>query len=213
MYGDKAWAWVLTAVIGYLLGSFSGSITVSRFFYKDDIRHFGSGNAGMTNVLRTYGKGKAALTLAIDFAKTIIAISVGRWLIGGYAVGIAGAAVTIGHAYPIYYGFKGGKAAACSAACIMMMDLRVFAVAAAIFFGVFFACKIVSVASLSVAATLPLSVWFFFRDSLSSPVTKSYLIFSVYIFVFVTYLHRGNIKRLLNGAENTFSKKGKGDRK
>ena len=57
MYGDKAWAWVLTAVIGYLLGSFSGSITVSRFFYKDDIRHFGSGNAGMTNVLRTYGKG------------------------------------------------------------------------------------------------------------------------------------------------------------
>ena len=72
---------LLCPVIGYLLGSISGSITVSRFFYKDDIRKYGSGNAGTTNVLRTYGKGKAAMTILVDFGKTMAAIAIGRLLI------------------------------------------------------------------------------------------------------------------------------------
>ena len=209
MYADKVWAWVLTVAAGYLLGGINGSITVSRLFYKDDIRKFGSGNAGTTNVLRTYGKGKAALTLLIDFAKTIAAVMLGRYLIGGFALPVAGAAVTIGHAFPVYYGFKGGKAAACSAACIMLMGWKIFACAALLFFGSFFIWKTVSISTLLVAATLPFATWFFFRDILGTPVGMAYMAFSVYIFVFVTYLHRGNIKRLLNGTENTFSTKGK----
>lgn len=212
MYASKAWAWVLTAVIGYLLGSISGSITVSRFFYKDDIRKYGSGNAGTTNVLRTYGKGKAAMTILVDFGKTMAAIAVGRLLIGEFAVCVAGIAVTIGHAYPVYYGFKGGKAAACSAACMLMLDLRVFAVAALLFFGSFFIKKTVSISTLLVAVTFPLVTAFFFRDILTTPTGISYLIFSVYICVFVVYLHRGNIQRLRSGTELSFDKKGKGEK-
>lgn len=209
MYIQHTWAWVLTAVLGYLLGSISGSITISRLFYKDDIRKFGSGNAGTTNVLRTYGKKKAALTMLVDFGKTFAAVLIGRWLIGDFAVAVAGTAVTLGHAYPIYYGFKGGKAAACSAACILMLDVRLFVVAAIIFFGSFFIKRIVSVSSLLVAFTLPFTTWFRFRDIIGTPVGNSYIIFAIYICVFVTYLHRSNIKRILNGTENSFSKKGK----
>ena len=208
MYADKPWAWLLTLVIGYLLGALSGAITVSRLFNKDDIRRHGSGNAGTTNVLRTYGKKEAALTLAFDFAKTMAAIYIGRLLIGGFGVAVAGVGATIGHAFPVYYGFKGGKAAACSAASMLMLDWRVFCAIAVVFFGSFIIKKTASISTLLSAVAFPLTVLFFYRESLGDPVTKSYLLFSVYILVFVTYLHRGNIKRILNGTESSFSKKG-----
>mgnify|MGYP002562292698 CR=1 FL=1 len=210
MYADKVWAWLLTAAIGYFLGSLSGSITVSRLFYKQDIRDYGSGNAGTTNVLRTYGLKKAIMTMLVDFGKTFAAVTLGKLLIGDFAVAAAGAAVTIGHAYPIYYGFKGGKAAACSAACIFLIDIRVFCVAAVLFFGSAFIKRTVSISTLLVAFTLPFNTLFFFRDSLDSAVTQSYIALSVFICIFVTYLHRSNIKRLMNGTELSFGKKGKG---
>lgn len=201
MYTSSAWAWVLTAVIGYLCGAVSGSITVSKIFYKEDIRQHGSGNAGTTNVLRTYGKSRAAMTLAIDFAKTFLGVGLGKLLIGEYAVAVAGIAVTIGHAFPVYYGFKGGKAAACSAACMICIDIRVFIVAALLFFGSLYVKRIASISTLLVAVTLPFNTWFFFRHDMANPVVRGYMILSVFICVFVVILHRGNIKRLREGTE------------
>ncbi|MEA4921110.1 MAG: glycerol-3-phosphate 1-O-acyltransferase PlsY [Clostridiaceae bacterium] len=209
MYAAKAWAWIITAAIGYLFGSLSGSITVSKLFYHDDIRRYGSGNAGTTNVLRTYGFKKAVLTIIVDFGKTFAAIIIGKWFIGDYAVAVAGTAVTLGHAFPIYYGFKGGKAAACSAACMFMMDVRLFIVAAIVFFGSFFIKRIVSLSTLLTAVTLPLSTWFFLHKSFDTAVGMSYMVFALYICFFVIYLHRSNIKRLMNGTELSFNKKGK----
>ncbi len=209
MYADKLWAWVLAFAAAYLIGGLNGAITVSRIFNHDDVRRYGSGNAGTTNVLRTYGKTEAALTLAFDFIKTIIGISIAKWLIGILGVTVGGVGVTVGHAFPVYYGFKGGKAAACSAASILMMDLRLFVIAATLFFGTAFIKKTVSIATLLVALTLPLFTWVFYHSALPGTQAVSYMVFSVYIAVFVTWLHRGNIKRLLAGTENTFAGKEK----
>ena len=113
---------VLTAtviIVSYLLGSINTSIIISKVLYKDDIRRHGSGNAGMTNMLRTYGKGAAGLTLVGDLMKTVIAIFFAAFFFGfGYVRGVstgmgicyvAGLFVVIGHVFPIFYNFKGGK--------------------------------------------------------------------------------------------------------
>lgn len=209
MYETKAWAWIVSALIGYLLGSISGSITVSRLFYKDDIRNYGSGNAGTTNMLRTYGLKKAAMTIAIDFAKTLSAVFIGRMLIGDFAVAVCGVGITIGHAYPIYYNFKGGKAAACSAACMLALDWRLFLLEAAIFFTFAFSTRIVSLSTIIVALSFPPITWFFFKSVMGTAVGTVYIAFAVYICIFIIYLHRSNIKRLMNGTESRFGKKGK----
>jgi len=209
MFNTQAWAWVLAAVAAYLCGSLSGSIILSKFFYKDDIRKYGSGNAGTTNMLRTYGVKKAALTLGIDFIKTFVGIFLAKLLIGemGYAVGSFG--VTIGHAYPIYYRFKGGKAAACMAASMLFLDWRIFVVEATLFFACAFATRIVSISTLLAAVTFPLTTWYFCNDVMGTPLGHSYIAYTIYICAFVIYLHRANIKRLLNGTESKFgSKKG-----
>lgn len=209
MFETQAWAWVLAFAAAYLCGSVSGSIILSKFFYKDDIRKHGSGNAGTTNMLRTYGLKKAALTLGIDFLKTFVGITVAKMLIGEFGYAVGSTAVTIGHAYPIYYKFKGGKAAACMAASMLYLDWRIFAVEATLFFTCAFATRIVSISTLLAAVTFPLSTWFFCREVMGTPVGHSYIAYTVYICIFVIYLHRANIKRLLNGTESKFgSKKG-----
>ncbi|MBQ2691932.1 MAG: glycerol-3-phosphate 1-O-acyltransferase PlsY [Clostridia bacterium] len=209
MYASKVWAWILSALIGYMFGSISGSITVSRFFYKDDIRNHGSGNAGTTNMLRTYGLKKAAMTIIIDFAKTLAAVAVGRLLLGDFAIVACGVGVTIGHAYPIYYNFKGGKAAACSAACMLALDWRIFLLEAVIFFGFAFSTRIVSISTIIVALSFPFVTWFFYRGVMGTALGTAYMFFAVYVCIFIIYLHRSNIKRLMNGTESRFGKKGK----
>ena len=211
MFASHVWAWILAFAAAYLCGAVSGSITVSKLFYKEDIRSHGSGNAGTTNMLRTYGLKKAAMTLGIDFIKTFAGIGIAELLLGdmGYMIGALG--VTIGHAYPVYYKFKGGKAAACMAASMLYLYWRIFVVEATLFFICAFATRIVSVSTLLAAITFPVSVWFFCREVMGTPVGHSYLAYTIYICIFVFYLHRSNIVRLFNGTEARFgSKKGKG---
>ena len=105
------------AAAAYLLGSLSFSIIVTRLLYHKDIRTFGSGNAGMTNVLRTFGKGAAALTIVGDIGKGILAVLLAKWAFGAftaadpiYGAYIAAFCAVLGHVYPVYFGFKGGKA-------------------------------------------------------------------------------------------------------
>jgi len=209
MYASHAWAWVVAFVAAYLCGAVSGSITVSKYFYKDDIRKHGSGNAGTTNMLRTYGKKKAGLTLGIDFLKTFAGIGIAKLLLGELGFTVGGIGVTFGHAYPIYYKFKGGKAAACAAASMLVLDWRIFLMEAVVFFGCAFATRLVSLSTLLVAFSFPLVTWLIFRGIMGTTLGVSYMIYAIYICIFVVYLHRANIKRLINGTESRIgSKKG-----
>lgn len=205
---------ILAGVLAYLIGSINFAIIVSKLFAKKDIRDYGSGNAGMTNVLRTFGKLPAVITTVGDFCKGIIAVLLGHFMIqfiGGatdvfYADYLMALLALLGHCFPVFYGFKGGKGILVSAGIILILNPIVFLVILAVFIVVVAISKIVSLASISAAVAFPIAtlvqglmvhselVWF---DTLSALLIGGIVIF----------MHRSNIKRLLNGTENKFGKK------
>lgn len=195
MYSDRPWALALVVLLGYLLGSFSGAITASRFFHKTDIRKYGSGNAGMTNALRTFGAKTAVLVSLMDAAKTIAALLIGQWLVGYLAVPAAGAGVLLGHAFPVYYRFKGGKCVLSAAVILLYMDWRVFLAAMAVFFVLAFVTKIVAVGSMGAALAAPFLTWLFMREQ------TAHIIFISCMAAFVIALHHSNIKRIIEKRE------------
>lgn len=222
------------ALIGYLLGSINSSIILTRLFkQKEDIRNYGSGNAGMTNVLRSVGKVPAALTFVGDFLKCVAAVLIARLILqaacgslglpgefvkmGQY---IAGVACVLGHIFPVYYGFRGGKGIVTSAAMIALLDWRVFLLVIATFLLMFIWKRIVSLASIVCAAAYPIYTFLvtFFLDYAGSPVGSGsygleYLLFvtaaSLFIGITVLVKHRSNIERLRRGEEKSvvFGKK------
>jgi len=202
-------AFVGTAVLSYLLGSLNFAIIISRIF-GDDVRRHGSGSAGMTNILRTYGKGPAACTLAGDFLKTILAIFLARFLFAWVGITAldagyyAGLFVLLGHLYPLYFGFKGGKGVVTSMAIMLCVNPLAFLIVAVIFIPFVFAVKIVSLASILGAIAFPLVTCIVRliqgRDALLDTLCASV------IGLIVIIKHRDNIKRLLNGTENKFGK-------
>ena len=143
------------AAAAYLLGSLSFSIIVTRLLYHKDIRTFGSGNAGMTNVLRTFGKGAAALTIVGDIGKGILAVLLAKWAFGAftaadpiYGAYIAAFCAVLGHVYPVYFGFKGGKAVSVATGTIIAIKPVLILPLLAVFFIVFLCSKMVSLASI-----------------------------------------------------------------
>ena len=147
---------ILTLVIGYLLGSISTGVIVSRVFGHKDIRSEGSGNSGTTNMLRVMGKKYALLTFAGDLLKGIVAVLIGKAWLGTQAGEIVGAfGAILGHNFPLYFGFKGGKGIATSFGCLLI----VFPVQTLCAFGVFLLIvaltRYVSAGSLGAAVTLP----------------------------------------------------------
>ncbi len=155
---------ILTGVLAYLIGSINFAIIVTRLFAKKDIRDFGSGNAGMTNVLRTLGKGPAVLVTLGDFCKGVLAVLLGhlilRFLGGGipfYADYLIGLLVMLGHCFPLFYGFRGGKGILVSAGVILMLDWRVLIVIFSTFLIVVAITRIVSLGSIAAAAMFPIS--------------------------------------------------------
>lgn len=219
---------VLSAAAGYLLGSINWSIILTRLFkQKEDIRKYGSGNAGMTNVLRTVGKGPAVLTFVGDFLKCVAAVLLAYLIMtlflfwfgfpGGEVVRvgqyIAGVACVLGHIFPIYYGFKGGKGVVASAAMIAILDWRVFLLVIGTFLLMFVWKRIVSFASVVCAALYPVYAFLitFFFDFSGGPLAGEegcslyYLLFvtAAALFIGGTVLlkHRSNIGRLRRGEE------------
>ncbi len=195
MYPDSAIAWIAAAVQAYLLGSVSGAIVASWTRHKEDIRNFGSGNAGMTNALRTYGVRNAALVAAIDLLKTVAAILIGRVLIGwqyGFVVGSACAIA--GHLFPIYYGFKGGKGVLCGLASLLMVDWRVGVLSVAVFALCVLLFKRVSVGSIMACASAPIFC-------LGLGVSRLHCIYVLLAAGWLIWCHRSNIGRLLRGEE------------
>ena len=204
-------ATILAAAAAYLLGSVSFAVVVSKGLYHQDVRQFGSGNAGMTNILRTYGKKAAALTLAGDFLKGIAAVVIGRLIFAAMGVTlfdgayVGGLFAILGHLYPVYFGFRGGKGILTSIGIIAVINPLVFVGLLIIGLPLIFLTKIVSVGSLAGAVCYPILT--LLVDSFQGGIRWLDFSFSVVIALLVIWMHRANIKRLLNGTENRFGGK------
>lgn len=183
---------------GYLLGALSVSITLSRRVFHVDIRSCGSGNAGATNAARVFGWKAGLITFAGDFAKGLAAMYLGQALDGERGLALAGMACLMGHCFPVYYRFKGGKAVSVGAAAAFMIDLRAFAVVMLLFAAVAVTTRWVSLASVSAAAALSVVT----PVLTDSPWRTALAIFGTFLLIF---MHRANIRRLLTGKEPKFT--------
>lgn len=205
---------VLAGVLAYLIGSMNFAIIVTRLFAHKDIRDFGSGNAGMTNVLRTLGKGPAVLVTVGDFCKGLFSVLLGHLLvqwIGGteppyYLDYIIALLVMLGHCFPVFYGFKGGKGILVSAGVILALNPPVLLGLLVIFLIVVACTRIVSVASITVAAAYPVLtlLWGLWQGT---PHLLGATLSALVIGGIVIWMHRSNIRRLLDGTEHKFGKK------
>ncbi len=212
---------LISAVIAYLLGSISFAIPVTKLFIGKDIRQMGSGNAGFTNVLRCVGKPAAIITFIGDFAKGICSLYIGRWIFLMMASGapniehtaevgaaLAGLFALLGHLFPIYFGFKGGKGVLISAGIICALDFKCFLIVLVIFLIVFAITKTVSKGSLVVAVCYPIATLLLNLFVYKSDAWLAMTLIAVAFAVVVIYMHRENIKRIMNGTEpKTIAKK------
>lgn len=204
----------ICAVIGYLIGSVNVSVIVSILAYKSDIRKHGSGNAGATNMARVYGVAGGIVVLIGDFGKAILAMALAL-AIGGESVGhdcmlAAGVATVVGHAYPLYFRFKGGKGVTVGAAITLMIDYRLLLIIFCVFVLLFLIRRIVSLSSISACGSLIVASVGFYAFQL---IDLWSMITCVVISLFVIFLHRSNIARLLKGEEKEFRFKRKSGRK
>ncbi|MBR4932915.1 MAG: glycerol-3-phosphate 1-O-acyltransferase PlsY [Clostridia bacterium] len=193
---------LVTIICAYLLGSINLSIIISSKFYHDDIRQHGSGNAGMTNVMRTYGKKMAVITFVGDFFKAVIASLIGRMLLGYLGAYIAGFFCVLGHIFPIFYKFKGGKGVVTTAAMMFMTSPGVFIRMLAIFVIVVCISRYISLGSVIAGLTYPIVL-----DRVSGGEGRGGfpVLLAFAVAVFVTWAHRENIKRIVQGNERKFT--------
>jgi glycerol-3-phosphate acyltransferase PlsY len=191
--------YILSGIAGYLVGSINTSIIVGKA-YGLDIRSKGSGNAGMTNTLRTLGKKAAVFVLAGDVLKGVIAYFIG-YLITGAVIGgiISGGAAVIGHNWPVYFGFKGGKGALTSITVLFLIDWRISLIALIFFIFIVFITKFVSLGSILAAMIIPVLVILFKGNT-------ELLIFTIILACMTIIKHKTNIKRLLDGTESKLSR-------
>ncbi len=190
---------IVVAIIAYFAGSMNGSIAASRFIYKKDIRQYGSGNAGLTNFYRTFGVVGLALVIVIDVAKSVLAILIGGWLmsiVGEATVGriFAGFCLMLGHCYPAFDQFRGGKGALCGLVLTFMTDWRIGLIVTIIALLIIIFTRWVSLASMAGAVAYPLLVWIFGLGGIEGVVA----LFGALLLIF---RHRENIVRLIQGKE------------
>ena len=190
----------LVCVLGYLLGGINGAILLSKLVEKDDVRRHGSGNAGFTNFFRNYGKRTSLLVILIDAAKAAVSCLLGGWLLGKYGLRtegmlLGGLAATLGHDFPAFLGFRGGKGIVCGFATALVTDWRVGLILFAVFALVYFLTHYVSLASVLCALGFFVSFWLFY------PGRPFVLILSGCLSALAIFLHRENIGRLVKGQE------------
>lgn len=191
---------LLSAVLGYLLGSIPFGILVTRAMGLGDLRSIGSGNIGATNVLRTGNKGAALATLLLDGGKGAVAVLLARWLFGGEdAAQVAGLAAFIGHLYPVWLGFRGGKGVATFLGLFLALDWRVGLLLCATWLVTAVVVRVSSIAALVAAASVGLWIVWLTDGSL--------LVLSLVLTVLVYVRHRENLKRLKAGTEPKIGKK------
>lgn len=207
--------YIIVAIIAYCIGSVNFSVIISKKMAGFDVREKGSGNAGSTNVLRTVGKKAALLTLICDILKGVIAIAISI-IIGSMVEGankelllqIAGIAVVIGHTFPIFFGFKGGKGVATSLGILLMSNWKIGLICLVFALVLMALTRMVSLGSCGAAVLFPV-LTLFINDSYTVLTEgkrgSTYFIYSIILAIIVLYNHRSNIKRLLNGTENKLS--------
>jgi len=166
---------------------------------KDDIRKQGSGNPGTTNMLRSVGKMAALYTLIGDLVKGAAAALFGYLIMRGNGAAIGSAAVILGHAFPVYFGFKGGKGIATGAGLLLIMDWRVFIVAVGLFAVLTVLTKYVSIGSIAAALTNMIMLPALHINNIF------YICAAVFISILILFRHRNNIIKLLNKTENKLS--------
>ena len=210
----------VSAVQAYLLGSIDTGILVSKFLYHDDVRKYGSGAAGMTNMLRTFGKKAAALTAFGDVLKGVLAVCIGRWLftlmpesttLSPYlAVYLAAIFAIIGHLKPLYFGFKGGKGVLVAGGAILAIQPVLLPFLAIIFLVCLIPTGMVSLGSIAMAASYPVLTLIygllkgFAADDLIVCVVGAAIMGGM-----VIWMHRANIQRIREGKEYRFGSKHK----
>ena len=207
--------YIIIAIIAYLIGSINFSILISKKKAGYDIRQKGSGNAGTTNMLRNLGKKYAAITLICDVLKGVVAIGIA--IIVGNILGdtnkallvqIAGVAVVIGHTFPIFFGFKGGKGVATSLGILLMSNWQLGLICLVFALVLMALTRVVSMGSIAAAILYPVLTLFVGGGHYiveSSGLGSGYFIYSVILAVIVIFNHRENIKRILSGTENKIS--------
>ncbi len=201
--------YIIIAILSYLIGSINFSVIISKKMAGFDLREKGSGNAGTTNMLRTVGKGAALITLICDILKGVVSILIAM-LIGKIAekanpailVQIAGILVIIGHTFPVFFKFKGGKGVATAVGVLLITNWQIGLIC--LIFGLVLIAltRMVSLGSITAAILFPVLVLFIKANYI---VEGKYFIYSVIIAVIVIFNHRQNVKRLLNGNENKLS--------
>ena len=202
--------YIIVGIIAYAIGSINFSILISKKVAGFDVREKGSGNAGTTNMLRTVGKLPALITLICDILKGVIAIGIALfvgWITGAknvdVLVQISGILVIIGHTFPVFFKFKGGKGIATSLGVLLMTNWQIGLICLVFALVLIILTKMVSVGSVASAILFP--VLTLFIDNTHFIVQGNYFIYSSIIAVIIVFNHRTNIKRLLGGTENKLS--------
>lgn len=199
---------LLCSILPYLLGSLNAAIIVSKYKYHDDIRKYGSGNAGLTNMGRVFGKQGALLTLFGDIFKQFISVVIGIVVCGELGAYLAGVFCMLGHIAPIYYHFRGGKGVLTAATMVLMIDWQVFLIAFVIFAITVLITRYVSLGSVIGGFALPGIVYASAMLRGTYPALPA-ICFSVFIGMLLIFMHRSNIRRLMEGRENKLSFKKK----
>ena len=202
----------IIAIVAYLIGSINFSVILSRKMAGFDVREKGSGNAGTTNMLRSVGKKAAAITLVCDILKGVVAILIAMLMNkifkdsnGALLVQIAGVAVILGHTFPIFFKFKGGKGVATSLGVLIMSNWQIGLICLVFALILIILTQMVSVGSIAAAILYPVLTLFIPQNYI---IPGNYIIYSVILAVIIVFNHREKIKRLLSGTENRISFKG-----
>ena len=190
------------AVFSYLLGGLNGAIIASKYVFHRDVRDYGSGNAGLTNFFRTFGAPGLAIVIGTDVLKTVIAVVAGGLIMGTQGAAstgqvFAGFCVMLGHIYPVFYGFRGGKGVLCAETMLLIVSFPTGLVSLLIFVGIVWATRYVSLGSVAAAGSLPFTTYFVFHNTACT-------VLGTCISLLVLWAHRSNIKRLLSGTESKF---------
>ena len=198
-----AFSVLVIVLLSYFLGCFNGAVLISSFVIRDDIRGHGSGNAGLTNFYRTYGARYALGVILLDMGKTAVATMIGGYmfhcLYNDWTLGVlvAGLSCIIGHIFPAFYEFKGGKGILAGSVLVIMLDWRMALVAWCLFFLSVVLTRYVSLGSILAAASVGVTAIFLY----DRPV---YIILAIITAALVIWSHRSNVVRLAKGNENKF---------
>jgi acyl phosphate:glycerol-3-phosphate acyltransferase len=192
---------VLSFLISYLIGAISFSIIFTKRIKKVDIREFGSGNAGATNTMRVLGKGPAIAVLLLDVLKGVVAIWIAEaFHLSEWGIVLSGFFAILGHVWPVYYGFKGGKGVATTIGVFMMISFLPTLIAGILTIIVIALTRYVSLGSLLLILVTPILAIFFHAPLI-------FTIVGLILFLISAYKHRANISRLFNGTENKLGAK------